>query len=1754
MKTFKKHQRIIATFLLLIFFPTVFPTNLFASNNGPTAPEATAFEPVDAADMVDLVTGDVNYVLPLINVPSPEGGYPLSLSHHEGIAMDQEATWVGLGWSLNPGAINRSVNGFPDDWAKTDQSNFFYDHGETIETYNISVGGTYNGVTLGLGASWGSHRSFSGEVTLGYGGALVTVDSQDGVKNLGIAGFNFSDDGVTYSLGDGSSYGIGIGVTTDLGSGNTSVGISYSHAGVKAKALGVSFGSDGTNFSSFISAGSRSGDVAGSSGSKYDVKFKLNYIGLDLGLYWFGFSQSTVRYSLFDINVDKISGSLYPYAYKKDETDFALTSIFNGDRILNSYYKADVFSETNVNYTCTGKDAQGYQERMTGSGSNNYLPNYDKYSVSAQGISGLIEPYVVDEMLLSQTGDFIKLVNDNSFDLGSKANFRFRNGNASFLRVNNGGFVNNGVSTTQNISNIINNLKDGNYNGLDRTGTAFNSNLSPSGDQTRTGNKMREGNNIEVFTNQQIISGNVQAFIEANGVERSSDQTFIEEPEGIGAYRITTVDGKTYHYSLPVYQYEVYSKHFNTLADENQKFLEIKKEKKFATHWLLTAITGPDYVDKNLNGKLDKEDYGYWVEFEYGKWSDGYSWRSPHNGYDNVIGSDYNSPISYSYYWGRKQVFYLDAIKTRTHTALFVKKLREDDISTVKNDYSARVSSVNNFNRDSNCITYATDQDAKHFANSGDKYYLGDGTEYVIPNVDGGPRIIKGNQTNFKYIDIPKNYSLALDRILVLKNEDVVGVNKAAGNLMNSSKGYYYNALGYESVKAILAIGYLALPNLYSKVAVLKSFDINIHQNILDVKDIEGMGLSEKVINGVSFNFDYSLAKGTPNSDNADKGRLTLNSLSFLGKKTKQVIPSYNFKYLLKDTNYNVDQIDDWGYHKSSPEAWSLNEIETPTGAKIQVEFEKDSYRRQAIVDHDLVLGRRLNPPIISHKVHTTIDQSGIQGQVITSLTKIGSDKLEIKTYLGANTNNVDAQHYYKNKEVFVEYSVGNKTFRDVYEIDDFSIDAGNYINILLRKSEDNQYHDSMPSVFYGPNDSYNEYATNSKLAVFQLQIPTDTYTSVTGYAPPNDYNSNNENYSPNGKLGGGLRVKKITVIDGVSGDVGQQMEYSYLNPYSNRISGITSYTPYKKLKNVPLLSFMPAPGVNYEYVTVSRKDKNGALLVKNEYRFNVIKPINRICSIDYSSTQNSDLESFRFSNFLKGINSVNQVAYDPSSGNGPKVISENLSIRDALSAIGTLKHVKTFNSKGMLIQSQKNNYLNFINDDSFNHNGIKENTFLRFSNASTANQMITRISKTSFSNFPIYLSSTETMDSGYLNTVYYDKFDFLTGKPLEKRFMSSDGKVYKTKEVPAYLKYPEMGSKVDNIANKNMLSQTAVNYSYILDKTSSTWKETGVGITTWSNLWTYQDIMGDKFTPTNPKEKIWRKHKTFVWNGVVDNKGIFQNYNSATDDGFDWTVGVGSQPIKWKQTSEVTLYDHYSMTLEARDVNNNPACTKMSYDDTKIMAAGNAGYNEMYYAGAENVTGGGFWLEPEVRMVNAIRTDEKAHTGKWSVKATDATQFGVFMRNGHRASRYKLSVWVHKDNVDKARVRWFNNDAVNTFQFNGEKYYAGDWVLLNHYIDRQFMVNTSAYFYVNSVDGTPVYFDDFMLRPVASSITGYVYNEYDELAYIIGSNGLATKFEYDAAGRLIKTYVEVIDDTNNGVTGGFKIKGLNKYNYRKLI
>lgn len=79
---------------------------------GPGQPEMTAFRSIGADNMVSLFSGDFSYNIPLLDV----GGYPVNIFYNAGATMDQESSWTGLGWNINPGTISRNMRGLPDDY------------------------------------------------------------------------------------------------------------------------------------------------------------------------------------------------------------------------------------------------------------------------------------------------------------------------------------------------------------------------------------------------------------------------------------------------------------------------------------------------------------------------------------------------------------------------------------------------------------------------------------------------------------------------------------------------------------------------------------------------------------------------------------------------------------------------------------------------------------------------------------------------------------------------------------------------------------------------------------------------------------------------------------------------------------------------------------------------------------------------------------------------------------------------------------------------------------------------------------------------------------------------------------------------------------------------------------------------------------------------------------------------------------------------------------------------------------------------------------------------------------------------------------------------------------------------------------------------------------------------------------------------------------------------------------------------------
>ncbi|MEO5643576.1 MAG: hypothetical protein ABIS12_09640 [Bacteroidia bacterium] len=231
----EKLFRIIAAYLLISMVSQyVMPVAAFALTGGPSQPEVESFEPVGTTEMVDVFSGDFNYNIPLLTVPGPNGGYPINMAYHAGIGMEQEASWVGLGWNINVGEINRTLRGIPDDFNNAKITKQYQSKPNNTlsvglsgalkkEYFGFSTGGVYGqlyynnykGVGYEVGMSLSSQES---NASAGWNKTLSLSLSSE--KGIGV------NPGLSYGKQKGNHYykfHAGVGYTTKDGVSNLSL-------------------------------------------------------------------------------------------------------------------------------------------------------------------------------------------------------------------------------------------------------------------------------------------------------------------------------------------------------------------------------------------------------------------------------------------------------------------------------------------------------------------------------------------------------------------------------------------------------------------------------------------------------------------------------------------------------------------------------------------------------------------------------------------------------------------------------------------------------------------------------------------------------------------------------------------------------------------------------------------------------------------------------------------------------------------------------------------------------------------------------------------------------------------------------------------------------------------------------------------------------------------------------------------------------------------------------------------------------------------------------------------------------------------------------------------------------------------------------------------------------------------------------------------------------------------------------------------
>jgi hypothetical protein len=206
---------------------------------GPGQPEMASFKSAGTGNMVNLFTGDFNYNIPLLDV----GGYPVNIYYDGGITPEQEAGWVGLGWNINPGNINRNVRGVPDDFNGTDTLQQLQIM-KPNKTWGLGIGGDLEflgikaPVKASLGVAFNNYLGPSLDLALRGNVGFNIANIGGSEKMYSAAGLNI---GIDINSRAGTSFFGGVSLTSNAlvknGTATFGVGLSTgynSRSGIKA--------------------------------------------------------------------------------------------------------------------------------------------------------------------------------------------------------------------------------------------------------------------------------------------------------------------------------------------------------------------------------------------------------------------------------------------------------------------------------------------------------------------------------------------------------------------------------------------------------------------------------------------------------------------------------------------------------------------------------------------------------------------------------------------------------------------------------------------------------------------------------------------------------------------------------------------------------------------------------------------------------------------------------------------------------------------------------------------------------------------------------------------------------------------------------------------------------------------------------------------------------------------------------------------------------------------------------------------------------------------------------------------------------------------------------------------------------------------------------------------------------------------------------------------------------------------------------
>lgn len=732
--TAERKKRIARVLLVTLVYQLVYPVMAPALTSGPVQPEVQGFEPVGTTDMVDMFTGDFVYNIPLLDVD----GYPINISYHGGVTMEQEASWVGLGWSLNPGAVNKAIRGLPDDFAGDSIEKELYIKPEKTDRF---------GLNAVLEAAGVGQPIINANIDLG---AIVTMSNYRGVSVdfTTNAGANIGIGMISAGMNLGASIGSQTGGAFNYG---TRIGVSSS--GVVSSDLSGSF-----NYNT-------NGVYSPRTGLKRDQGFSVS---ANLS-HKFHNKTSDNKDRFIQPSLSVSTGTSVPIGLQNYTAVVSNASKMNsysgrlklGGEVFGAYISGSVFgSRTTVTYEENGsRPGVGYLNMNAASDNSildfsrekdgnfnptmHFLPQasmtYDVYSVSGQGTGGSFRPFrndfgsVFDPVTKSTTSEQsgeIEAGIGNLFELGldySKTTSESESGpwydyQREFKGPENGPyedvyFKEAGELTESNELYLQT---------IGGTGvvTPDQADGYPNTKPNTTSRREARANHIYPLTSRPMDTAgyldgpSLLSYTDTAGILSypTLNKVVIPRAEDASAGKLrrrqhhvteivqTQKDGRRYVYGLPVVnnvQREVVFAvddpgklnrnsslvHYTQGVDDKKNngngrdhFYSSTVTPTYVTSHLLTGLLSADYTDVTGDGMTD-DDLGSFTKFNYTRKSKDYRWRTPiQKDSAQYIPGYLSDPLDdkASYAIGSREQWYLRTIETKNQVAEFYVSPRRD--------------------------------------------------------------------------------------------------------------------------------------------------------------------------------------------------------------------------------------------------------------------------------------------------------------------------------------------------------------------------------------------------------------------------------------------------------------------------------------------------------------------------------------------------------------------------------------------------------------------------------------------------------------------------------------------------------------------------------------------------------------------------------------------------------------------------------------------------------------------------------------------------------------------------------------------------------------------------------------------------------------------------------------------------------------------------------------------------------------------